>query len=178
MIRRTQAEEILGEWGIRDGSVDAVRVRDELHESLVGSPLQGRPLRRRLRNFTPDPAGYVASMGGPLPYMQRLRTIEELTDLHLLRLDDRWRSLARECGRDRDAFARRWRATIARWSFAEVNDLIDRHNRYYPAEARLPMDPRTGDFVSVGGGGYRRRPLDETWALERFPAVLPRALAA
>jgi len=178
MIRRTQAEEILGEWGVRDGTVDAVRVRTELDESLVGSPLRGRPLRRRLRNFTPDPAGYVASMGGPLPYMQRLRSIEELTDLHVLRLDERWRALARECGGDGAAFARRWRAILARWSFAEVNDLIDRHNRYYPVEARLPMDPRTGDFVPVGGGSYRRRHLDEAWVLERFPAALPRALAA
>jgi len=178
MIRRTQAEEILGEWGVRDGTIDATRVRDELHESLVGSPLHGRPLRRRLRNFTPDPAGYVASMGGPLPYMQRLRAIEELTELHLLRLGDAWRALARDCVRDGDVFARRWRAVVARWSFAEVNDLIARHNRYYPVEARLPMDPRTGDFVSVGGGSYRRRPLDEAWVLERFPAAPPRELAA
>jgi hypothetical protein len=26
-----------------------------------------------------------------------------------------------------------------------VNELIDRHNRFYPAESRLPMDPRTRD---------------------------------
>src|SRR3954470_18280504 len=123
MIQRTRAEEILGEWGVRDGSIDAVRVRDELHESLVGSPLHGRPLRRRLRNFTPDPAGYVASTGGPLPYMQRLRAIEELTDLHLGRLEDAGRGLAEEESRDGE-FERRWRETAGRWSFWDVNDLI------------------------------------------------------
>ena len=57
-----------------------------------------------------------------------------------------------------------------RWSFSEVNDLIDRHNRWYPMEARLPMDPRTGDFVLVNGESYRKRPLDARWVLERFPA--------
>jgi hypothetical protein len=55
-----------------------------------------------------------------------------------------------------------------------VNDLIDRHNRFYPIESRLPMDPRTRDYALVGGEDYRRRPLDAAWALERFPASPPR----
>ena len=59
------------------------------------------------------------------------------------------------------------------WDFSEVNDLIDRHNRWYPAEARLPMDPTTGDHVLVNGEHYSKRPLDSTWVLERFPLVRP-----
>ena len=51
-----------------------------------------------------------------------------------------------------------------------MNDLIDRHNRYYPIESRLPMDPRTRDYVKIGGRSYRREPLDAAWILERFPA--------
>lgn len=51
-----------------------------------------------------------------------------------------------------------------------MNDLIDRHNRYYPAESRLPMNPRTGDFVRVNGETYTREPLDAAWILSRFPA--------
>ena len=51
-----------------------------------------------------------------------------------------------------------------------MNDLIERHNRWYPVEARLAMDPRTRDFVKVGGRDYRREPLDAAWILERFPA--------
>ena len=41
------------------------------------------------------------------------------------------------------------------WSFDELNDLIDRHNRWYPVESRLPMDPRRGDFALVNGRDYR-----------------------
>ncbi len=177
MIRRTEAEQILGEWGVRDVTPDARRVREDLAASLEGSPLTGSPLRRRPRNFTPDPAGYVASLGGPLPYMQRLREIEELTSLHSARLEDAWLRIARETG-DAERFARRWGAVAARWSFWAVNDLIGRHNRFYPAESRLPMDPRTGDFVSIDGGSYRRRRLDEAWVLERFPAELERVREA
>ena len=74
---------------------------------------------------------------------------------------------------DPRAFARRWRATAKRWSFDEVNGLIERHNRFYPAESSLPMDPRTGDFALVNGERYVRRPLDAAWILERFPPKLP-----
>jgi hypothetical protein len=37
-------------------------------------------------------------------------------------------------------------------------------------EARLPMDPKTRDFVTIGGKSYRRDPLDAAWILARFPA--------
>jgi hypothetical protein len=161
---------VLGEWGVRDVTPDSAKVRSGLDESLADSTLKGRPLRRRLRNFTPDAAGYVASMGGPLPYMQRLRAIEDLTEWHLGRLERARRLLEAECA-DADEFARRWQELAERWSFYDVNDLIERHNRYFPLESRLPMDPRTGDFVRVDGKPYLRRRLDAAWVLERFPAV-------
>ena len=71
--------------------------------------------------------------------------------------------------------ARAWHVTFA---FDEVNDLIERHNRWYPAESRLPMDPRTGDYALVNGRDYRLAPLDADWILERFPAELSSVAAA
>ena len=32
------------------------------------------------------------------------------------------------------------------------------------------MDPRTRDYVKVGGRSYRREPLDADWILARYPA--------
>ena len=64
------------------------------------------------------------------------------------------------------------------WSFAQVNELIDRHNRNFPAEARLAMDPRTRDFVRINGKPYQRDFIDEEWALARFPADLGAARRA
>ena len=52
-----------------------------------------------------------------------------------------------------------------------MNDLIERHNRWYPIESRLPMDPRRRDYVLVNGRDYRLRPLDAAWALALFPAA-------
>jgi hypothetical protein len=176
-VERWERERILGEWGIRDGNARDQLVRRRLEEDVAGHPGAGRPLRRRLRNFRPDVDRYVASLGGPLPYMERLRDIDVQTRAHEERLEREWRALAAECGRDEEEFARRWTRVAARWSFAEVNALIDRHNRYFPAESRLPMDPKTGDFVLIGGRPYRKRLLDAAWILERFPPRRDRAAA-
>jgi hypothetical protein len=176
-MQRWEREEILGEWGVREGTARDVLVRRKLERDLKGSEVEGRALSRRLRNFRPAVDRYVASLGGPLPYMVRLREIHEETLAHERRLAEAWVELAAEVGGDADLFARRWRTLAARWNFTAVNDLIERHNRYYPAESNLPMDPATGDFVLVGGKPYRKRPLDGQWVLERFPPVLARAAA-
>ena len=63
-----------------------------------------------------------------------------------------------------------WAALVEGWDFGDVNELIDRHNRWYPAESRLPMDPRTGDFALVNGRDYVARHSTLGWAHERFPS--------
>jgi hypothetical protein len=141
-----------------------------LEEDLHGNPLAGAPLRRRLRNFRPDSTAQLAALGGPLAWMRRLRAIELAIDLHELQLADAFEALREDCGGDADRFAREWRERAVGWDFSEVNDLIERHNRHYPAESRLPMNPRTGDFVLINGRPYTREPLDSSWILTRFPA--------
>lgn len=170
--------DILGQWGpgLVDGPQDR-RARAVLDRDLEGSPVKGKPLRLRMRNWRPDAESYVASMGGPLPYMQRLKAIELLEQEHLHRLEALWRGLARRHDDPAD-FACRWRRVAGRRNFHAINDLIAQHNRWYPAEARLPMDPATGDFVRINGKPYRRQPLDAAWVLERLPADRGAAVAA
>jgi hypothetical protein len=173
LVDRRERERIMREGGHLDSPVDRAKERN-LAEDLEGSPLRGRPLRRRLRNFRPAADSYIASLGGPLPYMQRLREIEVRLEQHRHQLQTAWEELRAESGSEK-TFTRRWRELAERWRFDEVNDLIDRHNRYFPAEARLPMDPRTRDFVKINGRPYQREPLDEEWILARFPAELDAA---
>ena len=99
--------------------------------------------------------------------MVQLREIEALTR----RTRRRSRRLERLAAVVPPTGSPTWRDEVARWSFDEVNDLIARHNRWYPTESRLPMDPRRGDFVLVNGRDYRLRPLDARWVLERYPAA-------
>jgi hypothetical protein len=143
------------------------RQLEGVDEDLRSSPLRGRPLPLRLRNFRPAADGYLASLGGPLPYMVRLREIEAMTADHEHALAAERDRLAAEVPRER--FSATWRATAESWSFHEVNELIARHNLWYPTESRLPMDPRRGDFALVNGRDYRLRRLDADWVLERFP---------
>jgi hypothetical protein len=170
-VQRSEREMILTEDVVKPETPRQRLQLEGLAEDLRSSPLRGKRLRLRLRNFRPATDGYLAAVGGPLPYMVRLRTIAEMTEEHEARLRDAWRSLA-AASADGAAFAAAWRAEVERWPFDEVNDLIERHNLYYPAESRLPMDPRTRTYVLVNGEDYRRRPLDSAWALERFPADL------
>ncbi len=152
------------------------REQAALEEDLRSIELRGKPIPVRPRLFRPSAEAYLVATRGPLPYMLRLREIERATEELEVRLLADWRALALEC-EDAAEFEARWIEAARSVVFDEVNDLIDRHNRWYPAESRLPMDPRRGDYALVNGRDYRREPLDERWALERFPPVLERALS-
>jgi hypothetical protein len=169
-----EIKEIMSEGAIRPETSRDRAERRALEQDLAGSPVKGRPLTPRLRNFRPDPANALVAVGGPTAWMRRLREIEDATAEHERRLEEAWRTAATEHGDEE--FARRWREIARRWTFYGVNDLIARHNRNFPAEARLPMDPRTRDFVKVNGRPYRRELLDAAWILKRFPPDRARAL--
>lgn len=169
-VEAWERKRVLGAWGVREENVREMRERKILEHDLAGAPYKDRRVQPRPQPFGPSPESYVASLGGPLPYMIRLREIEEEMRAHEAELERAWQALAARSGEDGTEFARRWRRLASRWNFTGVNDLIERHNRFYPAEARLPMDPRTRDFALVNGEPYRRRPFDRRWVLERFPA--------
>ncbi len=174
---RREREAIMREGGVLDEVLLDRASERKLREDLEGSPVVGKPIPRRLRNFERAVDSYVRSLGGPLPYMHRLREIELQIEAHEQRLHDARLELAAQAGGDERRFAAAWLATAAAWRFDEVNELIDCHNRFYPIESRLPMDPRTGDFVLVSGRHYARARLDAAWILDRFPPEFAAAAA-
>jgi hypothetical protein len=167
----------MSEGAIKPETAQERREREQLKADLESSPVRGQPLPQRPRNFRPDPESGVRALGGPTAWMRRLRAIEDAFEQHELRLGEAWRELAVEV-EDPTEFAAAWRELAGDWDFSAVNDLIERHNRNFPAEARLAMDPRTRDFVRVNGRSYQREPLDAQWILERFPPDRTAALAA
>lgn len=167
-----ERKQILGQWGVRDPNVRESRESARLGRDLEGSPVRGKPLRFRARNFKPSVDGYVVSLGGPLPYMQRLKDIDRLTEEFTDRLRQDWHELAELYDSDHSGFAEAWARRVGAYSYDELNSLIDRHNIYFPAEARLPMDVKRRDYVLVNGKPYRRERVGAGWALERFPPDL------
>lgn len=166
-MERREREAILKQGVTRPETPRDRREREALEEDLRGNPVAGQPLRRRIRNFRPDADAAITALGGPLAWMRRLREIEVLIHAHEEQLAEALAELRVEY--EGDELAREWHAVAAGWDFGEVNDLIERHNRHYPAESRLPMNPRTGDFVLINGRPYTREPLDAPWILSRFP---------
>jgi hypothetical protein len=169
--------EIMSEGATGAETPQERREREQLEADLESSPVRGKPLRQRLRNFRPDPDSGVRALGGPTAWMRRLRAIEDAVEQHERRLGEAWRELAETVG-DAAGFAAAWPQLAESWRFAEVNDLIERHNRNFPVEARLAMDPRTRDFVRINGRSYLREPLDARWILARFPPDRGAALDA
>ena len=164
-----EAKAIMSQGAIRPETQRDREERRLLEEELATSPVKGAPLRQRLRNFRPDADAAIRALGGPTIWMRRLRAIEDELERHQEQLDAAYQELASEVS-DSVEFGRLWTQTAHDWSFATLNELIERHNRNFPAEARLPMDPRTRDFVKINGRPYTRRPLDADWILERWPA--------
>jgi hypothetical protein len=132
--------------------------------------VSGKPLPQRLRLGPVELDRYLAGQLQGLAYMRRLRAIEDEEARHLHELEDAWRALADEAN-DEAVFAVAWRETAAGWNFARINTLIAKHNAYYPIEARVPMNPRTGTYARA----WNRGEYGAAWILERFPPVLRRA---
>jgi hypothetical protein len=174
-VKKAERDAILRQGVVLPETPRQRRELAALAEDLETIPLTGRPLPVRARLFRPSADAYLVATRGPLPYMLRLREIERWTETLEAQLGEAWRSLAADCDGDAGRFRDSWLEQARAYGFDEVNDLIDRHNRWYPVESRLPMDPRRGDYALVNGRDYRLAPLDADWILERFPADLSSA---
>jgi hypothetical protein len=145
-------------------------VERHIHNSRIDESGVGKPLSRRARHTRRSVEAYLAA--GVMPrYMERLNEIEAERARIKIQLGRAYRRLREAHGDDREAFAGAWSARVRGWRFDEINELIRIHNEWYPVEAGLPLNPRTGDYVMLRGRSYRRSPLGPEWALEQFPAA-------
>jgi hypothetical protein len=148
----------------RRSAVERLLARDlEDHDGA------GRPLSRRARQTRRTVEAYLQAGVRPR-WMERLGEIDAGIANETRRLERAYTALREEHRGDPETFAARWRALARSWPFDAVNELIHQHNEWFPIERQLPMDPRTRDYVLVGGRPYRRAPLGPEWVLERFPA--------
>jgi hypothetical protein len=129
---------------------------------------KGKPLRIRKPSFASRATVEAYLAASVLPrYMERLREIHDELAAHRIRLEHAYRDMAER--HEGDELARRWRELARGWNFDYVNDLIRQHNDNYPIEANLPVDPRTGDYVTLTRRPYQHPLLGPEWVLEQFP---------
>jgi hypothetical protein len=143
-------------------------------ERIVGKDLdeqtgKGKPLSSRASQTQRSIEAYLKAGLRPR-WMERVGDIDAGIARERRLLARAYRALRGECAGDADLFAARWHACARSWPFDELNELIEQHNAWYPIERDLPLNPRTGDYVRVGGRSYRRPVLGPEWVLEQFPA--------
>jgi hypothetical protein len=121
------------------------------------------------RNFSLTSEERVRAIAaGPPAHMRRLRAIEDLEEGIVRVLAQRYAE-ARAQKIDADAYALS-KAPLR--AIARLADLIERHNRWYPIEANLPMHPRTGELLDRTGLPWRPlAPRDLTQLLARARAA-------
>jgi hypothetical protein len=102
------------------------------------------------RNFTLTSGDRIrALVAGPPYYMRRRRSIEDLEARILVELAE-LESLPATEGE--------LAATRVKKRIVALEQLVVDHNRYYPIEANLPMDPKTSEVIERGGAPWRPLP--------------------
>jgi hypothetical protein len=130
---------------------------------------RGRPLSSRARQTQRSIDAYLKAGVRPR-WMERIADVDAGIARERRRLAEAHRALREEYAGDAALFARCWRERAESWSFDRgLNELIAQHNEWYPIERDLPINPRTGEYVRVGGRSFRRPELGPAWALEQFP---------
>lgn len=142
-------------------------------ERIVGHDLdeqsgKGRPLSSRASQTQRSIEAYLKAGVRPR-WMERVGDIDAGIARERRQLERAYHALRSEYAGEPELFAARWRERVRGWDFDELNALIEQHNAWYPIERDLPLNPRTGDYVRVGGRSYRRPVLGEEWVLEQFP---------
>ncbi len=128
-----------------------------------------RPLQTAVppTNFSVTSADRIRAVTAGAPaYVRRLREIEDLVVAIARALAQRRRE-AIGAGLDPEAHARA-RAPVR--ALARLEDLVSRHNRFYPIEANLPIDPRTGALRDRHGEPWRPMPCPSLDDLLRMSA--------
>jgi hypothetical protein len=106
---------------------------------MADEPKRPEETSSPVRNFTLTLQDRIrAMMGGPPAWMRRRRRIEDM-EAEIVQMIERAGDF--DPAQPPRKIAERHR---------ELLELIDRHNRYFPIEARLPMDPATGVAVERG----------------------------
>lgn len=145
-----------------------------LRERADDLPGIGKPLTERARLAQRSVESYLTGANNPPRWMERVAEIDRRVKRERRLLAAERRELLARFDGAPVGFARAWRAFAEERGRSrehrELNELIRAHNEWYPVERNLPVNPRTGEWVSVAGRSYMRLPVGREWVLREFPA--------
>jgi hypothetical protein len=152
--------------------VDSPRERNlasRIDRAIGDSAESARALTIHASPYTLEVTDYLRAAAGPPAWSQRLARIQQLTAemfelLGFALVDHR----ARYRGRPLDLQAA-WRQYLDSIDLEPINELIDKHNLYYPTEARLRMQWPSGRYILPSGMEYPLPRLSVANLLTQFP---------
>jgi hypothetical protein len=129
------------------------------------------------RNFSLSTSDRVraAVMGAPA-YATRKKSLEDAEERYVRVLVALHDALVAKlgAGADHAAVARALHEKAATFDLKKMNALVVSHNRWYPIEANLPVDLRTGEYLIYG----KRWLPEEPWTVARLIACVHAEIAA
>jgi hypothetical protein len=157
--------------------IEPSAVERMLRERTADLPGIGKPLTERARIAQRSVESYLTGANNPPRWMERVAEIDRALKRERRLLRAERQALRARYARDAGSFARAWRAFAAERGrsreYRELNELIRAHNEWYPVERNLPVNPRTGEWVTVGGRSFLRPVVGAEWILRELPAEDP-----
>ena len=145
-----------------------------LRERTADLPGIGKPLTERARIAQRSVESYLTGANNPPRWMERVAEIDRRVKRERRLLRAERQTLRSRYGRDAAGLARAWRTFAGERGrsreYRELNELIRAHNEWYPVERNLPVNPRTGEWVTVGGRSFLRPLVSTEWILRELPA--------
>jgi hypothetical protein len=119
-------------------------------------------------NFKISLEARMRAAAGVPAFIRRKRRIEDLEQALLDALDEMFEAELSEHDGDESAAFEALARHAREMDLTLLNDLIDRHNRYYPIEANLPHDVQTGQIMLGGRPWQPLAPLTGDVFLQRW----------
>lgn len=139
-----------------------------------GDPTEGSPTALSsadpIRNFTLTVEERIRALTIGVPaWAARKRKIEDDERRYVEELVELHDTLAVRNGATKGADAEIERSLLAAantFDLSKLNELVRKHNRYYPVEANLPIDHRTGGYLVYGRSWTPEAPYTATRLVE------------
>jgi hypothetical protein len=116
-------------------------------------------------------ADRVRAAAGLPAHMRRQRRIEDLEDATVFALAQILEEAEDEFGDDSVEANRAFRERIREIDLSLLNDLIERHNRYYPIEANLRIEVATGRLMLGSRPWEPLKPVTHEHFIDRVMAL-------
>lgn len=135
--------------------------------------LAGKPLVLHARPFYLDTTAYLRAAAGPPAWSTRLARIQRLRADLKERVHSAWNEHVAGAAPQAPEAGMAWSCFVESLDLGPINDLIEKHNAYYPLEAGLRMEWPSGRYLVPRGMEYPMSPVTRESLLSLDPRDRP-----